>query len=201
MKKPDNFQKLFEVAEGQSGFFTARQAVEAGFSETNHPYHVKAGNWAKEGRGIYRLTHFPRVDRPDLMLWYLWSRNRKDIPQGVYSHSTAFSLFDLSDLNPSKLHMTVPSRFRRATPTPGVLVLHKGVLSPEDVTTRFGVKVTRPIRTVVDLIGSGKVEEGFIRQGLREGLQQGLIRREEIKSVNASAEVLRQLKAMMREVA
>ncbi len=42
---------LFEVAESQQGFFTAKQAERAGFLNTNHGYHVKAGNWIREGRG------------------------------------------------------------------------------------------------------------------------------------------------------
>jgi predicted transcriptional regulator of viral defense system len=200
-KKADSSQKIFQVAEGQSGYFTAHQAIEAGFSETNHPYHVRAGNWIKEGRGIYRLAHFPSAERPDLIHWYLWSRNRKDVPQGVYSHATAFSIFELSDLNPSKLHMTVPPSFRRAASIPQILILHRNNLLKDDVTIKFGVKVTRPIRTVIDLIASREVEEGFISQGLAEGLRSGLIRRSEIKGLKAAPEIIRTLKDLLREVA
>ena len=106
-------RNLFEIAEAQSGFFTTKQAKAAGFAEKTHPYHVKAGNWTREYRGIYRLVDFPSVERPDLVLWYLWSRGRDDVPRGVYSHETALSLYELSDANPSKLHMTVPMSFRR----------------------------------------------------------------------------------------
>jgi predicted transcriptional regulator of viral defense system len=42
----------------------------------------------------------------------------------VYSHQTALSLFDLSDLMPSRLHMTVPPGFRRSAPIPGAIILH-----------------------------------------------------------------------------
>jgi len=101
-----------------------KQAKAAGFAENTHPYHVHAGNWIREHRGIYRLTLFPMTDRPDLVLWALWSRNRNEKVEGVYSHHTALSLFDLSDLNPAKLHMTVPTDFRRNSDIPGILVLH-----------------------------------------------------------------------------
>jgi hypothetical protein len=69
---------------------------------------VQVGNWIREHRGIYRLALFPMADRPDLVLWALWSRNRAEETEGVYSHQTALSLYELSDLNPSKVHMTVP---------------------------------------------------------------------------------------------
>src|SRR5260370_1392033 len=95
-------RRLFEIAEAQSGFFTTKQAIQAGFAENTHPYHVDAGNWIREHRGIYRLVNFPPVERPDLMLWYLWSRGRDEAPQGVYSHETALSLYELSDANPSR---------------------------------------------------------------------------------------------------
>jgi len=96
-------RRLFDLAEQQQGFFTTKQAKAAGFAENTHPYHVQAGNWIREHRGIYRLALFPAPDRPDLVLWSLWSRNRKEEVDGVYSHQTALSLYELSDLNPAKL--------------------------------------------------------------------------------------------------
>jgi len=65
-------------------------------------------NWIRVHRGIYRLADFPPADRPDLMLWYLGLRI-EEIPEGTYSHETALSLHELSDIMPSKLHMTYRS--------------------------------------------------------------------------------------------
>src|SRR5690349_16855451 len=96
-------RKLHEIAETQQGFFTTKQAVSAGFSARSHLYHVKVGDWIREYRGIYRLAQFPRAEHPDLMQWYLWSRNTQDKPEGVYSHETALSIYDLSDVMPAKL--------------------------------------------------------------------------------------------------
>jgi predicted transcriptional regulator of viral defense system len=117
-------KRLYEIAEVQNGFFTTKQAKAAGFAENTHPYHVHAGNWVREHRGIYRLANFPRGERPDLMLWSLWSRNRGEAAQGVYSHQTALTLHVLSDLMRAKLHMTVPRNFRRNSEIPRVLILY-----------------------------------------------------------------------------
>lgn len=54
---------------------------------------------------------YPLGERPDKMLRRLRSRGRDDKPQGVHSHETALSLHELSDINPAKLHMTVPPDF------------------------------------------------------------------------------------------
>jgi hypothetical protein len=43
-------------------------------------------------------------------------------PVGVFSHHTALSLHELSDVNPSKLEITVPSSFRRGVAIPKVLL-------------------------------------------------------------------------------
>src|SRR2546430_9038395 len=95
-------RRLYETAQSQQGFFTTKQAIRGGLAEKTHAYHVKAGNWIRVHRGIYRLADFPPAERPDLMLWYLWSQNRREIPEGTYSHETALSLHELSDIMPSK---------------------------------------------------------------------------------------------------
>ena len=61
-------RRLHEIAQSQQGFFTTKQAIRSGFAGKTHSYHVKAGNWIREHRGIYRLADFPAPERPDLML-------------------------------------------------------------------------------------------------------------------------------------
>src|SRR5271156_360513 len=173
-------KRLYETAEGQQGFFTTKQAKAAGFAENPHPYHVHAGNWIREHRAIYRLATFPRGERPDLMLWSLWSRNRGEVAQGVYSHQTALSIHDLSDIMPAKLHITVPRRFRRNGEIPRVLVLHFADLTQNDIGVADGVRVTKPMRTILDLLQGGEAPPATLRQALREGLRRGLLRRSEI---------------------
>ena len=58
-QRKQNAQRLYEVAEMQAGLFTTKQAKAAGYAENTHPYHVQAGNWIREHRGIYRLSKFP----------------------------------------------------------------------------------------------------------------------------------------------
>jgi len=79
-------KELYQVAESQGGYFTAKQAASLGFASNKRAYHVHAGNWLREHRGIYRLALFPEPDRSDLILWWLWSRDRSDQPSGIYSH-------------------------------------------------------------------------------------------------------------------
>src|SRR5437016_5942173 len=194
-------RRLFEIAEQQQGFFTTKQAKAAGFAENTHPYHFQVGNWIREYRGIYRLALFPMADRPDLVLWALWSRNRNEEVEGVYSHQTALSLYDLSDVNPSKLHMTVPTDFRRNSDTPGIVVLHYADLPQSDVQTAQGFKFTRPLRTILDVIEAGTVERNFIRQALRQAVERGLITRQQIRNSQLSGPARKIVEEVLRRAA
>ena len=194
-------RRLFEIAEEQQGFFTTKQAKAAGFAENTHPYHVQVGNWIREYRGIYRLVLFPAADRPDLVLWALWSRNRNEEVEGVYSHQTALSLYDLSDLNPAKLHMTVPTDFRRNSDVPGILVLHYADLPESDVQAAQGFKFTRALRTILDVIEAGTVERTFIRQALRQAVDRGLITRQQIRNMRMSGPARKIVEEALRRAA
>src|ERR1700678_374424 len=176
-------RRLHQIAQAQQGFFTTKQAIRAGFAETTHSYHIKVGNWIREHRGIYRLADYPTAERPDLMLWYLWSQNRKEVPEGTYSHETALSLDELSDLMPSKLHMTVPKEFRRNSKLPEILVLYRAHLDPDEVQEMHGERVTRPLRTIVDLVASGHIDRSQLKQAVDEAMRRGLIRKPEIDRI------------------
>jgi predicted transcriptional regulator of viral defense system len=171
------------VAQTQQGFFTAKQAIHAGFAEKTHAYHVRAGNWIRQHRGVYRLTDFPTGERPDLMLWFLWSQNRKEIPEGTYSHETALSLHELSDVMPSRLQMTVPKQFRRNSRLPEILELHRADLAKEEVQEMYGVRVTRPLQTIADLVETGRVDRSQLRKAVTEALERGLITREQMDAL------------------
>ena len=194
-------RRLFEVAVQQQGFFTAKQAKSAGFAENTHPYHVHVGNWTREHRGIYRLDPYPWTDRPEMALWALWSRNRNEEIEGVYSHHTVLSFYDLSDLNPSKLHRTVPTHFRRNSEIPGVLVLHYADLPEIDVETAQGFKLTPPLRAILDLIDAGTVERYFIHQAIRQSVDRGLIVFDKIWNTPMSGPARKIFEEVLRQAA
>ena len=122
MRETESSRNLYEIAEPQYGFFTTKQAKDAGYDESKHAYHVRVGNWIREYRGIYRLRNFPSPERPDLMLWFLWSRDRNDVPQGVYQppdrprplrsvgHQSGQAAHDASQTFPAKLGDSQSSR-------------------------------------------------------------------------------------------
>ncbi|MBS0647932.1 MAG: type IV toxin-antitoxin system AbiEi family antitoxin domain-containing protein [Verrucomicrobia bacterium] len=174
---------LFEVADRQRGYFTSQQAEECGFSRSNFHFKLRSGEWIKEQRGIYRLARYPVSERPELVLWTLWSRDKKGSPQGVWSHETALDIHDLSDIMPAKMHLSVPTRFRRRSEIPKNLHLHFIDLIEPDIETRQGFKVTTPLRTLIDIINEGTVPQEQVIQAIQEALQRGLISSQQLHQI------------------
>lgn len=174
---PTNQHPLFQIADSQRGYFTSRQAVEAGVRSSNHAYHVRAGNWIRHWRGVYRLSEYPFHDDEHYALWAVWSMNRKGQMLGVFSHETALSMHELSDANPGKIHMTVPRGFRRHSEIPAVLHLHYSSLAPTDYEDRGAYRVTTVSRTIADLVRTRSVPPDIIAQAVGEGLETGKLTR------------------------
>src|SRR4051794_14291145 len=114
---------LSAVAHEQGGYFTTRQAIQAGYGYKHLDYHETAGDFERVGHGLYRLPTVPPTENDDLIRITLWSRNQKDVPQAVVSHESALILHELTELLPNQIHFTVPPKFRKSAPRG--CVLHK----------------------------------------------------------------------------
>jgi len=193
-------RKLYQSAQSQGGFFTTRQARDAGYEDNGHPYHVRSGNWIREVRGVYRLAQFPLPTRPDLMLWQLWSRNRRNEPQGVFSHATALTLHELSDAMPAQLDMTVPPGFQRMATIPDVLRLHRARLGERDVETIDGVRVTTPLRTLIDVIVDEAIGPDLMVQAVDEAIRRGLMLRRQLEAAKVSTRARQRIDRLLKQV-
>ena len=179
-KTQESERNIRSIASRQQGYFTARQALEAGYSYPSQCYQNETGNWIREGYGVYRIADYTAADRPDLVLWSFWSRDRKGKPQGVFSHETALSIHELSDVMPVSLHMTVPPSFRRSAGIPAVLVIHRATLEPADIQVMEGYSVTRPLRTIIDVAACATISSDLLQQAIHQALQRGLVQRDDL---------------------
>ncbi|HYT91644.1 MAG TPA: type IV toxin-antitoxin system AbiEi family antitoxin domain-containing protein [Gemmataceae bacterium] len=172
-------RQLFAVAVEQGGYFTSKQAQEAGYGYQHLDYHVSCGNFLRVGHGLYRLPDIPPAEHDDLIRLALWSRDRQDQPQAVVSHESALVLHELSELLPTKTHLTVPPWFRKKAPE-GCL-LHKAVLAPGDVSHRQGFQVTTPLRTLRD-VARGSISQEQLEKAVLDALDRGLVRQSKLDS-------------------
>lgn len=121
------------------------------------------------------------------------------ILQGVWSHETALDIHELSDVMPSKMHMTVPFSFRRRKELPKLLRLYKDNLEDSDVEQRQGYRVTTPLRTIIDCVSSGTVADNFIAQAINQALSRGLFLENELEDIKQTEfETYQKIKRVMK---
>jgi predicted transcriptional regulator of viral defense system len=129
------------------------------------------------------MAHFPPPEDGEMMAWLLWSRGRDEKPVAAMSHQTALSLFELGDFNPAKVHMSVPKTFRRNSPTPKAVVLHRTTLAPAEVTQLRGLTVCRPLRALCDLANANPDASADLRPIAVEARRRGLITERELSAM------------------
>ena len=181
-EKP-SWDRLFEIAAGQAGYFTTKQAAEAGYSTQLLRKHIQAGRMTRPQRGLYRLVHFPAADHEELVTAWLWSEQA-----GVVSHQTALSLHGLSDVLPTQVHLTLPDAWRqRRFRVPAGVVLHHADVAPDERSWFGPVPATSPGRTLNDCAVGGLSPE-LLRQAAQQALRRGLVTRSEIRAVELALE-------------
>lgn len=173
---PGTRQDLRRVLHGhafeQAGYFTAAQARADGYTYQAQKYHVDHGNWLRVDRALFRLPGWPSDPEDGFVRWTLWSGGR-----GVISHDSALALHDLSDVNPARVHMTVPPGFRARH---DAVRTHRGELPDDDVEQRRGYAVTTLDRTLLDVAGSDASQE-IIDAAVADALERGLTTRARLR--------------------
>ncbi len=168
-KKTPDHGALYHLAEQQAGYFTARQAAGAGFSWERLTDYSKNGRFQRVAHGIYRLAQFPSSRFEDLFVAWL-----KCGTKSAVSHESALALYDLSDVLPGEVHVTVP---RTASRRRKGIRLHTNRLRPADVVKREGLPVTTVPRTIADLARAGLTED-HVARAIRDALERGLTTRQ-----------------------
>ena len=140
------YEKVMEIAAEQFGYLTTSQAQERGASDNALRMMAKRGTLERVSWGVYRLPTFPSSPYAEYMEASLWPAG----VAGVISHQSALALRGLSDVNPSRVHTTVPIDFRIRRDIPAHLVVHNAELSDEDVTLFEGLQTTTVRRTIED---------------------------------------------------
>ena len=163
---------LYELAEGQAGYFTAAQARGVGVHPVRLVQLQKRGDIERATRGVYRLTRFPVSPLGQYMEAALWPQVRRPEAQGVISHESALAIYGVSDVSPAKVHVTLPNAFRVRRAVPKHLQLHFADLEPGDVQRVEGIPVTTPSRAIRDAHAS-HVGPALVRQAIEDARRSG----------------------------
>ncbi|HVA89240.1 MAG TPA: type IV toxin-antitoxin system AbiEi family antitoxin domain-containing protein [Chloroflexota bacterium] len=150
---------LFALASDQAGYFTSAQARTCGYDWRLLSYHTGTGRFIRLRRGLYRFRDYPSSRHEEVMAaWLAVGREHAAV-----SHESALDLLDLSDAIPDRVHLTVP-RSRRGIVAPSGAVLHTTMhpLSPDEIMTKNGIRLTEPMRAILDAAETGTASEQII---------------------------------------
>jgi len=173
---PD-WDRLYETAAAQEGYFTTAQAAAVGYSPQLLAKYIRNERVIRIRRGIYRLVHFPAREHEDLVVVWLWTQQA-----GVFSHETALALYGLSDVLPAKVHVTLPASWsRRRLRIPQGVVLHFADVNAAERSWVGAVPVTSPGRTLRDC-ERARVSPETIEKASRDAVARGLVDRHEIEN-------------------
>jgi predicted transcriptional regulator of viral defense system len=166
--------ELLPLAEQTDGLVTASQARALGITDSVLARLTQRGKLERVARGVYRIPYFPADRLSQYREAVLWARASRGPDQVALSHETALGVYGISDVNPSRVHLTVPKDARLRRRKPKWIVIHRGDLPPSDVTTHEGLPVTTVAKSVLDVLGTtGKL--GVARQAIKDARKEGYI--------------------------
>lgn len=157
-------QRITELAALQQGIVTRAQLLAVGMTPGRVRGRLEAGRLVAVHRGVYVLGNLVGSLEPAL------AREMAAVlacgPEAVLSHRSAGALWKLlpGPHRPEPIDVLLPRHVRRRRP--GIRTRRTRNLLPHDITTRDGVPITRPARTLRDLasvLPSGELKRVVVR--------------------------------------
>lgn len=166
--------ELLALAEENDGLVTASQARAIGIVDSVLARMTRRGKLNRVARGVYRIPYFPSDRLSQYREAILWARASHGPENLALSHETALAVYGISDVNPSRVHITVPKDARLRRRKPKWIVIHRGTLSPSDVTMHEGLPATTVAKSVLDVVDeTGRL--GLARQAIKDARTEGYI--------------------------
>ena len=172
-----NYLNLLEVANSQYGYVTAEDARRLGIDpgQLRLMHHRKVLD--RLAVGLYRFPIVPTTSLDQYMEATLWPR----LPT-VLSHETALDLHDVCDVNPSRVHLTVPPDYRLRRDLPAMYQLHPRQLEARDITSHEGIPIVTVHRAILDGIETG-LGSHLIDQAVTTAESRGMLSRGELTGI------------------
>ena len=151
------------LARDQHGLITRQQALACGLSVEQIRRRVQKGLWIREHDCVYRLAGTPASWRQRLLAaCFAGGRG------SAASHRAAGQLWQLDAVPAGLVEITSKRRIERPP-----LIVHRSSLAGWEITTKHGIPVTDPYRTLLDLAALIKPRE--LERAFESGLRQQLV--------------------------
>jgi predicted transcriptional regulator of viral defense system len=165
------WEKAIEFASDQNGFITFDDMRRLGEDPTLLRNWLRRKKIERFGHGIYRFIQIPADPLDRFMLATLWPSGR-----GVLSHDTALELHELCDINPDKIHLTVPLGYRPRRQGGEHYFIHYESLQDPDVTWHEGIRIVTPLVAIRQAFDTS-VPVHLLRQAIDTSRRTGRVSR------------------------
>ncbi len=169
------FTELAEIAGDNHGYVTTDDARAQGIAPINLSRMAQRNVLERRATGVYRLPLTPPGPLDAYVEATLWPQRGV---RGVLSGESALDLYELSDVNPTKIHVTLPLGYRVRRQVPAAYRLHQEDLDPADVTLFEGI----PIVTSAKAIRQAAAEhlgDALVAQAVDHGESNGRLTRKQ----------------------
>jgi predicted transcriptional regulator of viral defense system len=164
----ERFIGLTEIAADQFGLVTIDDAHRIGYQPKTLAKLASRGQLEHVSRGVYRVPFLPGGQMARYMAATLWPQGA----QGVLTHETALDLWDVSDVNPAKIHIAVPRTHRPQRQVPKAYAIHREDLDPSEITSIEGVPVVKLARALHQC-AQAHLPRDLLEQAVRHGRSRG----------------------------
>jgi predicted transcriptional regulator of viral defense system len=178
---------LREVASAQHGFVTAQQAAELGVGKSALQMLVQRGTLMRAAFGVYRFPQFPVSQYDPYMLAVLWTR----VPEACLSHETALDAYAISDINPTRIHVTVAKSRRLRRAGGDDYEIHYEDLLPAQIGWWQEIPTVAPAAAIAQCIDYD-TPTYLLRQAIERGHAQGYLKTDERDELAGALEARRE---------
>jgi predicted transcriptional regulator of viral defense system len=172
------FRELVEIAADRHGLVSTEDAAEVGYAPGALDTMARRGQLERVAHGVYRVPFIGAGVLGAYMAAVLWPRG----VDAVLTHETALDLWDVCDINPTKIHIGVPRLHRPQRELPGGYVIHREDLDPRDITAIEGVPVVT-LERAIRQCAVAHVGRDLLEQAVRHGRERGLLRGQQARQL------------------
>ena len=168
-----SYDAIYEVASGNFGLVTARQARTLGVSSRELSRWVRLGRLEHSGRGVYRISTYPASQ------FDAFAAAVEAVGEDAYLFGeTVIGMLRLTATNPTRIHVATACRVRKSLSNG--IVVHRGA-NGYLFTSYEGVRSQRVADAIISCKRSIRADR--LLEALSHAVNQGYVGRDEAKRI------------------
>lgn len=169
---------LREIALDQHGYATTAQAENAGITKYTLSKLASRKRINRVAYGVYSIPHLPTDRFDNLMLAVLWT----GVDDAVISHESALDLYEVCDINPRVISVTIPKKQRiKRKGGEGITLFHEN-LNPDQKGWRESIPTVKLSHAIKQCIDAGTATY-LLEQAIAQGEEKGFLKPSDTKEL------------------